>query len=176
VSTTGRLLKKWGLTPQRPAKRAYEQNPEEVKQWLKEIYPLIAQKAKEEKAEIQWLDESGIRSDDQKGTTYGRKGITPVVPHTGKRFRCNMLSSLTNHGTLRFMLYTGRFDAQRFIAFLDRLRRSRKSLHRKVFVIADRHPVHYRAKKVKLWLEKHKDEIELFFCRPMHQNSILTNS
>lgn len=35
-SCCGQFLKLWGMTPQKPIKRAYEQKPEAVKAWLKE--------------------------------------------------------------------------------------------------------------------------------------------
>src|ERR687894_3046988 len=37
--TVGRHLKRWGFTPQKPARRAYEQNPAGVRRWLLEEYP-----------------------------------------------------------------------------------------------------------------------------------------
>ena len=84
--TVGRHLKEWGLTPQKPAKRALEQNPARVKYWLEHKYAAIQQQAKAEKAKIWWGDETGLRSDHQAGTTWGEKGVTPVVKCSGKRF------------------------------------------------------------------------------------------
>jgi transposase len=37
--TVGRMLKRWGMSPQKPVKKAYEQQPEIVKKWLDEEYP-----------------------------------------------------------------------------------------------------------------------------------------
>ena len=34
IHTAGEYLKRWGFTPQKPIKRAYEQHPEAVKAWL----------------------------------------------------------------------------------------------------------------------------------------------
>ncbi len=42
IRTVGEYLKRWGFTPQKPTKRAYEQNPKAVKKWLDEEYPSIA--------------------------------------------------------------------------------------------------------------------------------------
>ena len=36
IRTVGEYLKRWGFTPQRPFTRAYEKNPNAVKQWLTE--------------------------------------------------------------------------------------------------------------------------------------------
>lgn len=159
VWTIGRYLKGWGLTPQKPIRRAYEQNPEAVEKWLKEEYPAIQAKAREEKAMIFWGDESGLRSDHAIGRTYGRKGQTPVVPVTGKRFTCNMISAISNKGQLHFMVFHDTFNSDLFNDFLSRLLRQRQE---KVFLIVDRHPVH-RSSRVKGWLESHEDRIRLFY-------------
>lgn len=52
VWTVGRYLKKCGFTPQKPLRRAYEQDPEAVKQWLETEYPEICRSSGCEKAEI----------------------------------------------------------------------------------------------------------------------------
>jgi transposase len=162
VWTVGRYLKRWGFTPQKPIRRAYERSDFKVQRWLKEEYPAIKKQAALEKAEIFWADEMGLRSDHTSGKTYGRKGHTPVVPITGDRFSCNMISALTNRGTLYFMVFKDRFKTE---VFLDFLRRLIRQAQQKVFLIVDGHPVH-RAKKVKRWLEKHKDRICMFFLPP----------
>lgn len=156
--TVGRLLKKWGMSPQKPVKRAYEQQPDDVKAWIDEEYPKIARKAALEKAEIHWGDEMGVRSDDQIGRTYGKRGQTPVVQTPGRRFSCQMISTVTNRGSLRFMIFDGKFNADVLIAFLKRLL---KTVKRKIFLILDGHPVH-KSKKVKKWIAEHGKRLELF--------------
>lgn len=158
VWTVGRLLRKWGFTPQKPLRRAYERDPVAVQQWLDEEYPAIRRAAKREKAEIHWGDEMGLRSDHQTGTSYGRKGHTPVIPGTGQRFRCNMISTITNRGRLAFMVFKKRFTADVMIEFVRRLIRHSPQ---KVFLIVDGHPVH-RSRKVKRWLKKHCKHIRMF--------------
>ncbi len=159
VWTVGRYLKSWGMTPQKPLRRAYEQDPVAVRRWLSEEYPAIAARAKREGAEIHWGDEMGLRSDHQTGTSWGRKGQTPVIPGTGKRFRCNMISTITNRGRLAFMIFTERFTSSVFLRFLKRLLRLVK---RKIFLIVDRHSVHLSAQSDR-WLTRHRRQIELFF-------------
>ena len=39
LRTVGLYLERWGWTPQRPTRKNYRQDPEEVQQWLDEIYP-----------------------------------------------------------------------------------------------------------------------------------------
>jgi len=159
IWTVGRYLARWGFTPQKPLRRAFEQKPEEVRRWLKEEYPTIRKQAKREKAEIYWGDEMGLRSDHAVGRSYGRRGQTPIIPGTGQRFGCNMISSITNRGRLNFMVFKKRFRSDVFTDFLRRLVRQSK---RKVFLIVDSHPVH-RSRKVKKWLEKNNHHIHLFF-------------
>ena len=160
--TVSRYLRRWGFTPQRPLKRAYQRNPRAVEKWLHQEYPKIRYKAKKEHGEIHWCDEMGVRSDHQTGTTWGQKGNTPVVECTGRRFRCNMISSITNRGTLRFMVFDSSFTVEVFMEFLKRLLRS---MDRKVFLIVDNHPVH-KSKKVAQWLKSHRDRIEMYFLPP----------
>jgi transposase len=163
VWTAGRYLKAWGLTPQKPVRRAYEQDPVAVGRWLKDEYPAIVAQAKAEKALIHWGDEMGLRSDHQAGTSYGIKGQTPVVPGTGKRFGCNLISAITNRGELSFMVFQQRFTAAVFIVFLARLLRLAKSAGRgKIFLIIDGHPVH-RSAAVQRWAEAHAQNLRLFF-------------
>ena len=159
IRTVGEYLKRWGFTPQKPLKRAYEQRPAEVKKWLDEGYPAIAARARKEKAEIHWGDETGVRSDCQHGRGYSPKGKTPVIRLSAKRSSINMISTVTNRGKVRFMVYEGSMNAERFIKFIKQLIKGAKS---KIFLILDNLRVHH-AKVVKDWLEDYQDRIELFF-------------
>lgn len=158
VWTVGRYLKHWGFTPQKPLRRAYEQDPKAVRRWLKKAYPAIREQAKQEKAEIHWGDERGLRSQDQRGRSYGRRGHTPVIPGTGQRFGCNLISTITNRGQLTFMVFQESFRTAVLLRFLRRLLRQGK---RKIFLILDRHPVH-QAAAVERWVEKHGSRIRAF--------------
>ena len=159
VWTIGRYLKGWGFTPQKPIRRAFEQNPEEVRQWLNETYPAIRAQALREKAEIYWGDETGMRSDHAAGRSYGRRGQTPVIRSSGRRFGCNMISAITNRGRLHFMVFGEEFRTPVFLKFLQRLLRQ---IRRKIFLIVDGHPVH-RSRVAKSWLAKNEHRLRVFF-------------
>jgi transposase len=159
VMTAGRWLKSWGMTPQKPVRKAFEQDPEAVRRWLEEEYPIIRKWAKQEGAEIHWGDEMGMRSDHQTGTSYGLKGQTPVIPGTGQRFGCSMISTITNRGTLRFMVFKGSFQAPVMIRFLKRLL---QSVRGKIYLIIDSHPVH-RSRRVKKWVADKPRRIKVFY-------------
>jgi transposase len=159
VRTVGTYLARWGFTPQKPIKKAYEQRPVEVKAWLDNSYPVIAGRAKVEGAEIHWGDETGLRSDDVRGRSFAPKGKTPVVRVNSKRENVGLISTVTNQGKVRWMVLNGALDSAQLIAFLKRLVKDAK---RKVFLILDNLRVHH-AKLVKAWLAKYQDEIEVFY-------------
>lgn len=78
--SVGRLLRKLGLSPQRPLYRAYQQNPQAVARWKAETYPQLRAQAAEVGATIYFADEAGVRSDYHAGTTWAPVGQTPWWP------------------------------------------------------------------------------------------------
>ena len=134
IRTVGEYLSRWGFTPQKPLKQAYEQRPAAVEKWLKEDYIEMLQKAKKEEAEIHWGDECGIRSDSQHGRSYAPKGKTPVIRLSAKRSSINMISSITNQGKVRFMIYKEKMTAQVLIKFLKQLI---KGSRKKIYLVLD---------------------------------------
>lgn len=160
LSTVQLYLRRWGMTPQKPLARARERVPAAIRAWLETDYPAIARRARAEKAVIYWGDETGISNQDQIGRSYAPRGATPVVPRQARRLAQSMISAISNRGLMRFMLYDGALDADRFIAFLRRL--TRDAGQQKVFLIVDNLRVHH-AKKVTAWVASHAHEIELFY-------------
>ena len=114
----GDTLNRWGFTPQKPIKVAIQQNPQKVKLWLEIDYPMIQKRAQQEGAIIFWGDEMGLSNTDQRGRTYGIKGKTPVIRKTGSRYRCNMISAITNQGSMKWMVFEDSFKAPIFLQFL----------------------------------------------------------
>ena len=155
-------LKRWGFTPQKPVKRAYEQNPNKVTHWLETEYPKIAARAKQEKAEIHWGDETGIQNNAYNAKGFSPKGKAPVVRLNAKKTRINMISAVTNRGTVRFMIYQETMTAKVLITFMSRLI---KDTDRNVFLILDNLRVHH-GKKVTTWLEANREKIKVFYLPP----------
>lgn len=159
IRTVGDYLKRWGFTPQKPAKRAYEQNPKALQRWLNEEYPAIQAQARKENAEIYWGDETGVRNDSQHERGYAPKGQTPVVKLNANRVSVNMISAITNQGKVRFRVFDGTMNAQILIDFCQRLI---SGSGRKIYLILDNLRVHH-AKVFKAWLSDHEDEIAVFY-------------
>jgi transposase len=158
--TVGRYLRAWGMSPQKPMRRAYEQSDEAVRRWLEVEYPQIVKRAYRERAEILWADESGLRSDHSAGRTWAPIGRTPVTRGTGQRFRANMIAAISNTGTMRFRVFDERFTGAVFLDFLKRLVQDAKG--RKIMLIVDGHPAH-RARIVRDWVAANAALIELHF-------------
>ena len=137
-----RLLNQLGLSPQKPLWRAFQQNPERVKKWIKEQYPGIRALAREQKADIFFGDEARVRSDFHSGKTWAARGKTRVVDTTGARFGCNMISAVSPKGAMRFMLVNGKINADVIVDFLKRFMHN---WPRSVFLIIDGHPIHKSA-------------------------------
>ena len=158
-SSVSRLLKQLGLSPQRPLRRAYQQNPKAVEQWLKEDFPHIRKEAQKVGATIYFADEAGVRSDYHSGTTWGIRGQTPVVSSTGARFGLNVISVVNRQGKLRFMVFNGRLNGDLFIQFLRRLL---YGASHPIFLIVDGHTAHKSA-KVGKFADSTEGKLRLFY-------------
>ena len=159
VTAVGKLLAKLGLTPQKPLKRAYERDPAAIEAWKHDIYPSIAKRAKQQRAEIYFWDESGFRADAVQGQTWGMKGQTPIVAMPGQRQSVSAASAVNAKGSFWFATYKGGMSADLFIEMLKALMRHRK---RPLFLILDSLPAH-KAKVVKNYVASTEGKLELHF-------------
>ena len=164
IRTVGEYLRRWGFTPQRPARRALEQRPAQVQQWLQVDFPAIAERAKAEQAVVQWADETAVRQDTAWVRGYAAAGHTPVLEHAARRPSpsLTLISAVSQQGLVQFSLHDGAVDTERFIGFLSALVHDTPP---KVFLIVDNLAVH-RASRVRQWVEDHRDRIELFYLPP----------
>lgn len=155
-------LKSWGLTVQRPAKRAIQQDPVAVAEWLETRYPAIVRKQKAENAIIFWEDEAGISQDSNWVRGFSPKGKTPILAHNKNAAHGapTMISAVSNQGLMHFKFEKKTVDAQKYLDFLKDL--VKDNAGRKIFVIADNARIHH-AKIVTQWAQEHKDEIELYY-------------
>ena len=162
LTAVGRLLASLDITPQQPLRRAYERDPKAVKEWLEQRYPRLRRRARKHGATIFFLDEAGFSSEPNLGRTYGLKGKTPVVKTTGQRQKVNAISAVSAKGGFWSQIYTGVFNAGRFVEFLKAFRRGGRG---KVFLVVDGHPSH-RAKVVAAYVAACRGQLELHFLPP----------
>jgi len=162
LTAVGDLLHRVGLTPQKPMRRAYERDDEEIEKWKAETYPEIKKSAKKQGAEIFWLDEASIRSDDPLMRTWGLKGQTPTVKTSGQRQGVSAISALSNSGGFWYQVYTERLNADVFIESLKDLMKNRK---KPIYIITDGHPVH-KSKKVREFVASLKGRLRIFILPP----------
>lgn len=161
-SALSRVLDKLGFTFQKPTVRFKQQDPVIVNKWLTSDYPAIQEEAKKVGADIYFADEAGVSSSYSLGKTIGKKGVTPVVHRTSKRFRLNMLSAVSAKGHCRFMVTEKTVNASVFVVFLQRLLVGATN---PIFLILDNHPIHKSA-VVQEFVAKNKDKLKLFFLPP----------
>lgn len=155
----GKLLRRLGLSPQRPLYRAYQQDPEAVQRWKDEEFPEIRERARREGAEIYFGDESGVRTDHHAGTTWAPVGQTPVVEATGERKSVNMISAVSPSGALTFDVVLGSCNAEVFVEFLKKLMHDASG---PVFLILDNVGFH-KARAVKDYVASLDGRLKLFF-------------
>ena len=159
LNTVGNYLYRWGLTAQRPCKLAHEQDEKKILNWIDVEYIKIKEEAEKENAIIKFSDEAGISLNTYYGKTYALKGKTPQIKLPSRKNHISMISSISNGGSLEFMLYNGGLDSKQFIRFLEKQIKYSKQ---KTYLIVDNMVTH-KSKEVKKWLEIHKDKIKLFF-------------
>jgi len=162
--TISDYTKKWGLSSQRPKKQASEQNAEKVRIWLEETYPKIKIEAKRQGAEIHWGDETNLNINTNYQKSYAPKGKTPIAKIPARKTSYSMVSSVTNQGKLRYMVYKGGMNAKLFKVFLQRLVKdtNKATNKKKIFLILDNLKVHH-AKIIQKWQKENSKKIELFF-------------
>ena len=162
LTAVGRLLARLNTTPPKPLRRAYERDPQEVEEGVKEKYPKLRARARKYGAEIFFLDEAGFSSEPHWGRTDGLKGQTPVVPTTGQRQKINAISAINARGEFWCKDSSGKLKGTLFVEFLKDFMSGRSS---KVYWGVDGRPSH-KAKAVKDYVQSTQGRLELHFLPP----------
>lgn len=159
ITSVGTLLAELNLTAQKPLQRAYQRDPEAIERWQRETYPALVSRAKREKAEIAFWDESGFRADAVHGKTWAERGKTPVVHRPGQRQSISAASAVTSKGALWFATYQGGLCGELFVKLLKKLMyRRKKPLH----LVVDGLPAH-KKKVVKDYVASTEGRLTLHF-------------
>jgi transposase len=156
-TTVLRMLHRIGLTPQKPLRRAFNRDPEQIHAWTTSKFPAVVREARRKQATLLFLDETGVHEDGPIGTTWSVKGQTPIVATTGTRRRANVISAISPRGRLWFRCFRGTLTATRFIEFLLDLL---ADTSRPLVIVMDRHPAHVAA-SVKRFLLVNKKRISV---------------
>lgn len=160
---TGKYLHRWGLSFERPDKRAAGQEAEAVSVWREEAWPALRARARAEAAKVLLADQVVIRSGQATGRTWGESDHTPAVYRRRTSFSGSAMAAIETKGRVHFMVVTGTFDDTVACDFLGRLI---GHFDRKVHLVVDAHPA-YRSCAVSDWLADHANGIELHFL-PLH--------
>ncbi len=157
VSTVRRILRRLGLTPQRPQRRAPRYDPAAVQRWKDEEFPQILRRAQELGAMIAFADESGLASQSVSGRTGGPCGQTPVVRVASGRFRLHRLAASSPEGQFYYTVREGPVTAEVFREFLERIA---EEADRKILLVVDNCSIHW-ARIVQERLEANQATAEL---------------
>jgi transposase len=158
VRTVGESLKRWGSTAKVPRRRAKDQDPEEVREWLEDTDPAIEERAAREGAEIHWCDETGAAADEEPRRGSARTRHPAAMEGPDPHIRMNQIATISNEGEVPFLTDKETMTAALFLRFLEQFL---AETGRKVFLIVDRLRAH-EAKAVEDWSAAHRDRIELF--------------
>ncbi|XLV73790.1 IS630 family transposase [Ralstonia syzygii subsp. celebesensis] len=158
VRTVGLYLSRWGFTPQKPMRKAYEQSPAAVKNGSNmttlSLPPEPRPRAPRFTGGREWAAQRR-----RARAQLRPKGQTPVVRVSNKRHGLSVISTVTNKGEMRWKIFDGALNADILIDFMQRLIRGAK---KKIFLVLDNLRVHH-AKPVKAWLAANKERIEVFY-------------
>jgi transposase len=162
IRTAGECLKRWNFTPQRPVRYAYERDGGKVREWLEQTHPRIKKRAKREKADIHWGDETTVKACDVRGRGHAPRAETPIVNRTEKKENVSVASAVTNRGKVYWKLREGSANGEKLKELVERLVRGKK---RKVFLVLDNAKARH-SKTLSDWAEEEKKRAALFYLPP----------
>lgn len=159
-SNVWRLLQKLGLSTQLPQRRAKERDEKAVLEWIKRVWPKILMHAKRWQAVIYFQDESAVRLTALLGTTWAKKGETPILRTTGNRGTICVTSAISPVGRMVFRLEKDTVHAEQHIEFLKQVQKNHP--RRKIIIIEDGAKPHI-AKEVSNFVETQKNKLAIYF-------------
>ena len=119
VRTVGEYLERWGYTAKVPRRHAKDQDPEEVRHWLEVTYPAI-----ERGPPVRMRRSTGATrpaaADQQPRRGYAREGRPARIEVPDPHIRMNLISTISNQGSVHFMTYKETMTAALLITFLER--------------------------------------------------------
>lgn len=163
IRTMGDYLVRWGFMPQKPLSKALAQNPSCVDSWLREEYPKVKEIAAAEGTQIYWVDDTVFRDHTHHKAPLVPLYQTTTPPQTTKPELLNMISAISNQGTVSFMVYRSTMTDKALNRFLRGLTGSTNG---KAVLILDRLLMD-KSNVLKTWIEGEEVKRQLkVFCVP----------
>lgn len=154
-----RWLKRWGMTNQKPKRRATQRDERAVKKWIKEEWPKIEDHRRRWQAMLYFMDESGVSLHAVMGKTWAPRGKTPVVKTTGNRGSICITSAISPAGKMIFRIEKETVNNEKHIEFLKQIIKHHPN--RKIIVVQDRAKPHI-AKNVESFVEENINRIAIY--------------
>jgi transposase len=141
-SQVSRLLKRLGWTPQVPITRAIQRDEPAIARWRRDAWPDLKEKARRERRELVFVDESGFYLVPGVVKTYAPRGRTPIIDEWQTRDHLSVMGGLTSQGKVYTLVRPQSLNGLHTIAFLVHLGRV---VGDRLLVIWDGSPIHRRA-------------------------------
>jgi len=141
-SQVSRLLKRLGWTPQIPVIRAIQRDKEAIERWRVESWPVLREKARCERRDLVFVDESGFYLLPGVVKTYAPKGVTPILDEWQTRDHLSVMAGVTPEGKVYSLVRPMALNGLHSLEFLIHLGRV---LGDRLLVIWDWSPIHRRA-------------------------------
>jgi transposase len=156
-SQVSRLRKRLGWTPQVPITRAIQRDEEAIEGWRVESWPKLKERARRERRELVFVDESGFYLLPGVVKTYGPKARTPVLDEWQTHDHLSIMAGVTSQGKVYSLVRPKPLNGLHSIEFLVHLGRLAGD---RLLVIWDGSPIHRRA-EVKDFVAAAGDAIHL---------------
>jgi transposase len=141
-SQVSRLLKRLGWTPQVPITRAIQRDEEMIERWRVETWPALKEKARRERRELVFVDESGFYLLPGVVKTYAPKGQTPIMDEWQTRDHLSVMGGVTPQGKVSSLVRPKSLNGWHSIEFLVHLGHL---VGDRLLVLWDGSPIHRRA-------------------------------
>jgi transposase len=141
-SQVSRLLKRLGWTPQVPITRAIQRDEEVIERWRVETWPALKEKARRERRELVFVDESGFYLLPGVVKTYAPKGQTPILDEWQTRDHLSVMGGVTPQGRVYSLVRPKSLNGLHSIELLVHLGHL---VGDRLLVIWDGSPIHRRA-------------------------------
>jgi transposase len=131
-----------------------------IRKWVRTVWPEIFERARETRATLLFVDESGIQTSPNVWRSWAREGSRPVLRTKSHREKVVVISGVSLDGELSFDLFDHDMTGTEVILFLERLL---EEIPGRVLVLWDNGGIH-RCVEVNtfVWLNRRRLELRRF--------------